>query len=262
MIGIFFVGNIKEDLDDKRKSTGSISSLKKLWEQKEVTENITQIQLSPKLSIKNLKNEKNDNDSPLVETLEESPLIRSASGRNTNKVWPPTTDEKPIVPVKPVVKAVKPIISKPGPAIYATPIQPKPPILAKPTLDNNKSENENNISENINKSNEKSERDSILEISQALENSLNSIRNNPSVSTATWLQISDKIGLLHGSCMGYADSVVPAHTKFHFRELLTRLEMQGRQLRSAGSKNITENTRQLNEVTNTVRDVVNAVKIF
>lgn len=247
--------NLKMDeSDDKRKSTGSISSLKKLWESKEASENLSTIQLSPKLSLKNSTN----NEQTAVESLEESPLIRSASGRNTTKIWPPNSDEKPVVPVKPVVKVVKPIISKPGPAIYATPIAPKPPILAKPTLDNNKVEN----SENINKTNEKTERDSILEISQALESSLNSIRLNPTVSTATWLQLSDKIGLLHGSCMGYADSVVPAHTKFHFRELLTRLEMQGRQLRSAGSRNISENTRQLNEVTNTVKDVVNAVKIF
>lgn len=252
--------NLKmDDSDDKRKSTGSISSLKKLWESKEASENLGNIQLSPKLSIKNTKNSEKM-DEIIAENLEESPLIRSASGRNTTKLWPPNSDEKPIVPVKPIVKVVKPIISKAGPAIYATPIAPKPPILAKPTnLDNKTDDN----SENINKSNtEKSERESILEISQALESSLNSIRLNPMVSTATWLQLSDKIGLLHGSCMGYADSVVPAHTKFHFRELLTRLESQGRQLRSAGSRNITENTRQLTEVANTVKDVVNAVKIF
>lgn len=263
--------NLKmEESDDKRKSTGSISSLKKLWESKEASENIGNIQLSPKLSLKNTKNEQqknqdNDNENtPTVDVTEESPLIRGASGRSTGKVWPPNSDEKPIVPVKPVVKAVKPILTtgKPGPAIYATPVAPKPPILAKPTnLDNNKLPEDN--SENIKITNtEKTERDSILEISQALETSLNSIRSNPTVSTATWLQLSDKIGLLHGSCMGYADSVVPAHTKFHFRELLTRLETQGRQLRSAGSRNVTENARQLNEVTNTVKDVVNAVKIY
>lgn len=266
--------NLKiDESDDKRKSTGSISSLKKLWESKEASENIGNIQLSPKLSLKNTKNElqkkeNQDNDNanegtPTVEIADESPLIRCASGRSTGKVWPPNSDEKPVVPVKPVVKAVKPILSsaKPGPAIYATPVAPKPPILAKPTNLDNKLPEDN--SENVKLTNsDKTERDSILEISQALETSLNSIRSNPTVSTATWLQLSDKIGLLHGSCMGYADSVVPAHTKFHFRELLTRLETQGRQLRSAGSRNITENTRQLNEVTNTVKDVVNAVKIF
>lgn len=250
--------NLKlDENDDKRKSTGSISSLKKLWEAKETSETLEKMQLSPKLTIKNLKNEKTE-DISIVESLDESPLIRSASGRNTSKIWPPNSEEKPAVPIKPVVKGVKPLITagKPSSAIYATPIAPKPPILAKPTNIDNKTDD----SENIIKTN--TERDNILEISQALESSLNSIRNNPSVSTATWLQLSDKIGLLHGSCMGYADSVVPAHTKFHFRELLTKLELQGRQLRSAGSKNITENTRQLNEVSNTVKDVVNAVKIF
>ena len=102
-------------------------------------------------------------------------------------------------------------------------------------------------------------KDNILELSQALESTLRSIKSNDSVSTTTWLQLSDKIGLLHGSCMDYADNVVPAHTKFQFRELLTRLETQARQLRSAGSRNSTENTRYINEVNNTIKDVVNVV---
>lgn len=248
-------GMLKIDEDDKRKSTGSISSLKKLWESKEASEN-SNIQLSPKLSLKNTKNERTvDSDNANESLEEESPLIRCASGRSTSGKWPPEERDKPLVPVKPVVKPVKPILTKPGPAIYATPVQPKPPILAKPNIDNKQEDSEVKITG-------LSERDSILEISQALESSLQSIRSSPTVSSATWLQLSDKIGLLHGSCMGYADSVVPAHTKFHFRELLTRLETQGRQLRSAGSRNISENTRQLTEVTNTLKDVVNAVKIF
>lgn len=234
-------GNLKlEECDDKRKSTGSISSLKKLWEPKE-SDNSGSAQLSPKLTIKNSK------DDEQIDSTDSEKNIKSEK-----RSWPPSNEEKPVIPIKPPLKSVKPVITaRPaGSAIYATPIAPKPPISAKPASVDTKI-----IEEQTNKG----EKSNILEISQALESTLNSIKSNPSVSSATWLQLSDKIGLLHGSCMDYADNVVPAHTKFHFRELLTRLEAQARQLRSAGSRNSTENSKCLNEVNNTIKDVVNVV---
>lgn len=234
-------GNLKlDECDDKRKSTGSISSLKKLWEPKE-NDNSGGTQLSPKLTIKNSK------DDEQIDGTDSEKTVKSEK-----RSWPPSNEEKPVIPIKPPLKSVKPAVTaRPaGSAIYATPIAPKPPISAKPA----------NVDAKImDEQANKGEKGNILEISQALESTLNSIKSNPSVSSATWLQLSDKIGLLHGSCMDYADNVVPAHTKFHFRELLTRLEAQARQLRSAGSRNSTENARYLNEVNNTIKDVVNVV---
>ncbi|XP_018569840.1 tyrosine-protein kinase Abl isoform X4 [Anoplophora glabripennis] len=250
-------GNLKIDEgDDKRKSTGSISSLKKLWEAKDTADNYGNIQLSPKLTIKNSKNEEASEVSP-GENTDDSAKMEKIS-KNDKKPWPPSNEDKPVIPTKPPVKAVKPIINRPtGSAIYATPNSnnSKPPIMAKPTnIETKAAEDEAKLS-----SSDKSGKENILEISQALESTLNSIKTNSTVSSATWLQISDKIGLLHGSCMDYADNVVPAHTKFQFRELLTRLESQARQLRSAGSRNTTDNTRCINEVNNTIKDVVNVV---
>ncbi|XP_044767128.1 tyrosine-protein kinase Abl isoform X2 [Coccinella septempunctata] len=251
-------GNQKIDEEDKRKSTGSISSLKKLWESKEPTE-IGNVQLSPKLSVKNKNDEIIDENSP-VDTSDES--MKTEKQKGEKRLWPPgNNDEKPTIPAKPPVKAIKPVLNRTsGPAIYATPISTnspnsnngKPPISAKPQNLENKSPDKEPPSD-------KSSKETILEISQALESNLNNIRTNTSVSSATWLQLSDKIGLLHGSCMDYADNVGPAHTKFQFRELLTRLETQARQIRSAGSRNSTENTRYINEVNNTIKDVVNVV---
>ncbi|CAH1099078.1 unnamed protein product [Psylliodes chrysocephalus] len=254
-------GNLKlDDNDDKRKSTGSISSLKKLWEPRDSSDPGGNIQLSPKLSIKNHKSDDILEGSP-VETSDDSVKLEKAGKGDKKSTWPPANEDKPLIPTKPPVKAVKPILSRPaGSAIYATPIatntnSSKPPIMAKPTnIENKTPEEDTKLS-----STDKSGKDSILEISQALETTLNSIKLNSAVSTATWLQLSDKIGMLHGSCMDYADNVVPAHTKFQFRELLTRLESQARQLRSAGSRNTSENTRCLNEVNNTIKDVVNVV---
>lgn len=253
-------GNLKlEDSDDKRKSTGSISSLKKLWESKDSSDTSGNVQLSPKLSLKN-KTEDVAEVSP-VETSDES--VKMEKSKCEKKPWPPIAEEKPVIPIKPPVKAIKPIINRSaGSAIYATPISnngnnSKPPIMAKPTnLENKTPDEETKLPTTAS---DKSGKENILEISQALETTLNSIKTNATVSTAIWLQLSDKIGLLHSSCMDYADNVVPAHTKFQFRELLTRLESQARQLRSAGSRNSTENTRCISEVNNTIRDVVNVV---
>lgn len=238
--------NLKsEEGEDKRKSTGSINSLKKLWEPKEETN----MQLSPKLA---LKNSKNDEDSHSVDSTDDSP-----KSKVEKRTWPPTVEDKPIIPTKPPVKSVKPLIANrpAGSAIYATPIAPKPPISAKPINLDTKTPEE----DGKNNATGKGVKENILEISQALESTLKGLKTNPSVSSATWLQLSDKIVLLHGSCMDYADNVVPAHTKFQFRELLTRLELQGQQLRSAGSRNTSENARYLNEVNNTIKDVVNVV---
>ncbi|KAK9882804.1 hypothetical protein WA026_023318 [Henosepilachna vigintioctopunctata] len=249
-------GNLKLEEDDRRKSTGSISSLKKLWECKEPSEG-SNVQLSPKLCTKNRNDEIIDENSP-IDTSDESLKLEKQKGEKRS--WPPgPSEEKPTIPMKPPVKAIKPVVSRSvGPAIYATPIPSnntnngKPPISAKPpNLENKSPEKE--------PAGDKSNKETILEISQALETTLNNIRTNSSVSSATWLQLSDKIGLLHVSCMDYADNVGPAHTKFQFRELLTRLETQARQIRSAGSRNTTENARYINEVNNTIKDVVNVV---
>ncbi|RZC33775.1 tyrosine-protein kinase Abl, partial [Asbolus verrucosus] len=129
-------GNLKiEESDDKRKSTGSISSLKKLWEPKEASDAPCNIQLSPKLMLKNNKNnEELISEVSPIETSDDSVKL----GKSDKKIWPPSSEEKPLIPTKPPVKAVKPILAgRPaGSAIYATPIAPnsgnKPPIMAKP----------------------------------------------------------------------------------------------------------------------------------
>ncbi|KAL1117475.1 hypothetical protein AAG570_004800 [Ranatra chinensis] len=172
------VSQLEDDGDDKRRSTGSISSLKKLWEGESSP---------PELGVKE------------------------------RRVWAP--EEKPAVPVKPVVKP-------PSQAIYAT-----PGVLA-----------------------------SVLEIGQALETSFNSFKSSSPTSSASWLQLSDKVVLFHSSCLGYVDSIAPLHARFHLRELLTRMESQARQLRSAGSRNQTENAKTLSELQNTYKDVINAVQ--
>lgn len=238
-----------EEGDDKRRSTGSISSLKKLWETKEndTGKENNSDQISPKMANRN-KPEVPARSPQLGSGSEDqgSPEEQSKN-RGERRVWPPPSEDKPVVPTKPLVRPAKPTVPPPSTkppllAIYATPVV---------------SQNDSGPSSN---GNGKSERESILEISQALETSLTSLKSAQSVSTSSWLQLSDKVGLLHTSCMGYADSLGPPHARFHLRELLTRLEAQARQLRSAGARNSSDNSRLCTEVHNTVKDVVNAVQ--
>ncbi|XP_066992993.2 tyrosine-protein kinase Abl isoform X3 [Anabrus simplex] len=272
-------GNLKvEDSEDKRRSTGSISSLKKLWESKESSSESGRLdapgQLSPKLALKAPKVEaprisregtSEESDKPKNEEVKKELSPEENSISKTGKivtgerrVWPPPpTDEKPAVPTKPAVKALKPVLPSMKPpaapsgstAIYATPSLSKPPVLTRNAVSE----------EDCSGKQDTGERENVLEISQALETSLSSLRSSSNVSTGSWLQLSDKMGLFHSACVGYADRV-PPHARFHFRELLTRLESQAHQLRSAGARNSAENTRLFGEVQNTVKDVINVVQ--
>lgn len=74
--------NLKiEETDDKRKSTGSISSLKKLWEAKD--SDYGTVQLSPKLTIKSTKSEDLLENSPIDNSDDSSKMERSiGSGKS------------------------------------------------------------------------------------------------------------------------------------------------------------------------------------
>lgn len=187
--------------DDKRRSTGSISSLKKLWE----------------------------GESPPSETA----AAATTSGGKERRVWPPPPStnppppssssssqddhpssssssaavvHRPAVPVKPAKSSGPPTStaaakSNSPAAIYATP---------GPTATS-----------------------SLVEQWRAVDGSLRAMRDAP-VTSAGWLQLSDTVGGFHASCLHYADTAAPPNLRFLLRELLNKLESQSRQMRSAG----------------------------
>ncbi|XP_022227285.2 tyrosine-protein kinase Abl isoform X8 [Drosophila obscura] len=138
--------------------------------------------------------------------------------------------QKPAVPHKPTKLT-----------IYATPI-------AKLATDNGSSTgNSTQIS-----------RESILELVGLLDGSLKHPVN--AISASQWLQLSDKLNILQNSCVIFAENEsMPPHSKFHFRELVTRVETQSQHLRSAGSKNIQDNERLLLEVGQSLKQISNAL---
>ncbi|XP_034136657.1 tyrosine-protein kinase Abl isoform X4 [Drosophila guanche] len=101
-------------------------------------------------------------------------------------------------------------------------------------------------------------RESILELVGLLDGSLKHPVN--AISASQWLQLSDKLNILQNSCVIFAENEsMPPHSKFHFRELVTRVESQSQHLRSAGSKNMQDNERLLLEVGQSLKQISNAL---
>lgn len=234
--------------DDKRRSTGSISSLKRLWENKESSwENQP---LSPKLGVRGIN--KGDGLDPGEESPEDhsgASTRSSATSKSDGRSWHPANSsadiEKPVVPAKPS----KALGSNKyfGSSIYATPNCDK-------TITHD---------EDGGKVETKAVKSDVLELSNAIDMSITNLKGTGVIVMASWLQLSDKVGLLHGLLQGFNSSEVataPPHARFQFRDLLSRLELQARQLRAAGTRNITENTRLLSDVQNTIKDVTNMVQ--
>lgn len=188
--------------DDKRRSTGSISSLKKLWEGE-----------SP----------------PLDGATVGSSVVKE------RRVWPPPHDDcRPAVPVKPSAAAkssaaVAAAANKSN-AIYAT-----PGAAATPP--------------------------NIIEQWQSVDGSLRTLRSAPSVTSAGWLSLSDKVCSFHKSCLNHADTAAPPNLRFHLRELLNKLESQSRQMRSAGAvRQQADHSAIFQTLDTTLKDILNVIQ--
>lgn len=250
-------GEAAEDETNKRKSTGSISSLRKMWE------------ASPKPGRATTLPQDLDQSSkqPSVTT----PGSDDAGDKHTVKfekrVWPPvpsTETEKPMVPVKPTVKAPAPPTTKPPPPkeplvkpppkpamavkpnvcnIYAAPTttraatssSSKPPLASRPSTLGSKTHESQSGGSGCSSS-ELSERDKdkdeLLGISQKLESSLDSATRSEIMNRSKLLKLSEDLGSFAESATGFVDNV-PATGRFRFRSLLNKLEQQSGELRSS-----------------------------
>lgn len=211
-------GESDDGSGNKRRSTGSISSLKKLWETNEgsTMPNDGPMQLSPKC---------NNNDEIEGNNINTTSSLSSS----TSQLIKP----KPMVPIKPVKLT-----------IYATPQLQQQPLPPPPPP---------SLIETV------SSRESILELVDSLESSLRSPVNT--ISNSQWLLLSDKLKKLQNSCVVYADNEkMPPHSKFQFRDILTRFEIQSNNLRSAAAcKNLQDNEKVLQEVGHLLKQISNAL---
>ena len=237
-----------EDCDDKRKSSGSINSLKRMWE-------------------KDQQNQHSQAAQPQQQQQQQSQpqRISQKSGANSemmpNKPPPPPQQQpdKPAVPVKPSSVVMKPLKNSSA-AIYATPtssvINSKPPVANRssavyakaptmviPSGGGGGSENGDG------------DRQKIVALCSEVEQVL-------SQSHATPTQWMDLLTNVHSLCHTYADCIAP-HGRFHFRQLIAKLETQTKEMKQTSSgplRNSSEHSRLIGDVKNTVRDLANALQ--
>lgn len=264
-----------EDSDDKRKSTGSISSLRKMWEASPKPERATQ----PPTDLDKL--------------LTTPPDEANVTVKFEKRVWPPVPNcetEKPVVPVKPTVKPPAPTTKPPPPKeplvkpppkpamavkpnvcnIYAAPTiattrSSKPPIASRPTLKTSSggstSSHEPQSGGSGCSSSEMSDKEELLGISKKLDSSIDAAKAN--LSKTSLLKLSDDIGNFAESANGFVDNV-PATGRFRFRSLLNKLEQQSGELRSnsVGKSHQQSDVpaKLCGDIQATVRDLVSVIQ--
>lgn len=184
------------------------------------------------------------------EKEQQAKAMRSSDSHPVTKPPPPPQPDKPAVPVKP--SAIKPPKSSSA-AIYATPtasvINSKPPVASRTTGVYAKGAS-------VPSSDEASgDRQKILSLCSEAEQVL-------SQSGSTPTQWMDLLASVHSLCHTYADSIAP-HGRFHFRQLIAKLETQTKEMKQASGgplRNSSEHSRLVGDVKNTIRDLTNALQ--
>lgn len=100
-----------------------------------------------------------------------------------------------------------------------------------------------------------SEKAALQEQGQAAEAAVCGLRCQGSPATvAACIQVAQRVSAFHRACGGCVDAL-PPQSRFHLRELLGRLELQARQLRSAGGRAVEHNDKLFLEVEAGLRDI-------
>eukprot|EP00095_Tigriopus_kingsejongensis_P008109 maker-scaffold184_size276635-snap-gene-0.15 protein:Tk08109 transcript:maker-scaffold184_size276635-snap-gene-0.15-mRNA-1 annotation:"tyrosine-protein kinase abl" len=267
---------------NKRKSTGSISSLRKMWESSESA--------SPVLGGR----KKSSPSGPLPpEAAKLSPTSEAAEKTSTVKfekrVWPPvpnTETEKPMVPVKPTMKSApappttKPpkepgVKPPPKPSlkpsvtsnIYAAPSAvsrpAKPSVASKPALWRGGASSSSPRPSAGQESGE-----TLLEAALSLQERLSSAkRDGPRLSTKLWTELATRVGEFHASCATHLEQGALATGRFRFRSLLNKLEEQSKELRDQTTMppqdapgGAPRRSQLVNDIQTTVRDLVTVIQ--
>ncbi|KAK8392078.1 hypothetical protein O3P69_017598 [Scylla paramamosain] len=100
----------------------------------------------------------------------------------------------------------------------------------------------------------------LQEQGQAAEAAVCGLRCQGSPATvAACIQVAQRVSAFHRACTSCVDAL-PPQSRFHVRELLGRLELQARQLRSAGGRAIEHNDKLFLEVEAGLRDISAALQ--
>lgn len=237
-----------EDCDDKRKSSGSINSLKRMWEKDQQNQQSQQQQ-----------QQHHPPPPPQSQRISLKSGANSAESVPSRPPPPPQQQpDKPAVPVKPSSVVMKPLKNSSA-AIYATPtssvINAKPPVANRSSAVYAKGPSPV-IQSNVGASEEgDGDRQKIVALCSEVEQVLSQSHATPN----QWMELLSNV---HSMCHTYADCIAP-HGRFHFRQLIAKLETQTKEMKQTSCgplRNSSEHSRLVGDVKNTVRDVANALQ--
>jgi len=127
-------------------------------------------------------------------------------------------------------------------SVYAKSSGPSAPLVIPATDDNS--------------SGESGERQKIVALCSEAEQILSQSHSTPT----QWMGL---LANVHSLCHTYADCVAP-HGRFHFRQLIAKLETQTKEMKQTSVigplRNSSEHSRLVGDVKNTVRDLANALQ--
>ncbi|XP_022644251.1 tyrosine-protein kinase Abl-like isoform X2 [Varroa jacobsoni] len=266
--------------EEKRQSAGSISSLKKLWEGTTSNNQVNVNANSPNVMNPNNSLHASPNSTSVAASSPLSSQISPGSNQKgtgqqlgggrpeTLKTGKPPTDvkgkgrtpegapalstqsqgtEKPVIPTKPsLIKSKSMGIGSVGGGKKLAPKPPLPASKPAPLVAGDRESVANTKS-------------SIIETSAAITQTVGTLKSSTTLTSSHIIQLSDKVQLLHTTCSAYSETIPPAG-RFKFRELMSRLETQGNSLRGTTNNNVSQTAKTLDELHNTVRDLVNLVQ--
>ena len=288
----------EEHDDAKRKSSGSINSLKRLWEKEQ-----QQQQQQPPLQ-------------PPPQPLQPPPpsgvkeqnrlSLKAGSDKAAGARCEP---EKPAVPAKPSLSQKPPPLK--NSAIYATPTSSvinaatKPPVANRltgalyaksnalptqppPSVPSSQPPAQSSVAQSsgppappsssslstitvTGTDTKNDDRQKIMSLCSEVEQVLSLSAPSTPAHQTQWTQWTHMLQDLHLLCSTYADCIAP-HGRFHFRQLIAKLESQAKEVKQQQSaaisaslnrnsaQTLVESIRLASEVRNTVRDVANALQ--
>ncbi|XP_013781839.1 uncharacterized protein LOC106466143, partial [Limulus polyphemus] len=224
---------------------GSVEKDKKLQTFSGTSEQSTNIDLKPTTKVK-------------ITTLNEDTVLASSLPHVL----------KPVLPSKPLMKCSRPILPSTGPvsrsiscgSVKIPQVQLRS-VAAKGSRNTDGESNSNEISEHLTDTEveKKSSKETIFDISGDVEKNIQKLKDVQTLSSSSVMHLSQKVQLFLSSCSSYAESI-PPHGRFRFRELLTKLDRQGEQLRACSSNSSASCAKLFTDLETTVRDLVHTVQ--
>ncbi|XP_076343282.1 uncharacterized protein LOC143243313 isoform X2 [Tachypleus tridentatus] len=175
---------------------------------------------------------------------------------------------KPVLPNKPLMKCSRSILPSTGSVsrsvscgnVKISQVQLRS-VTTKGYRNADGESNSSEISEYLTDTevDKKSSKETIFDISGDVEENIQKLKDVRTLSSSSVMHLSEKVQLFLSSCSSYAESI-PPHGRFRFRELLTKLDRQGEQLRACSSNSSASCAKLFTDLETTVRDLVHTVQ--